>query len=210
MNEILTTECQCALCLEIRRIQGDGLVPDNGVMISRDRLKEAFDYDPITGIFRWKNVTNTRIVPGDIAGSVYPNGYIYLQVDGGRYEAHRLVFLYEDGYMPEGQVDHINRKRWDNRRCNLRDASLQGQQRNCGMRRDNMSGVKGVSWFNPTRKWIAYIGLNGKNKHLGYHETLLDAAYARYAAEQCLGFQDCDINSSARKYINAAVSENLR
>ena len=42
---------------------------------------------------------------------------------------------------------------------------------------------------------------NGQIKSLGYFNDILEAAYARFAAEQCLGYQDCDINSSAKQYI---------
>jgi len=33
----------------------------------------------------------------------------------------------------------------------------------------------------------------------------LEACYHRFAAEQCLGFQDCDINSSAKQYIDGGL-----
>jgi len=36
---------------------------------------------------------------------------------------------------------------------------------------------------------------------LGLFTDLLDAAYTRFAAEQCLGFQDCDVVSGARQFI---------
>ena len=74
------------------------------------------------------------------------------------------------------------------------------------MLKNNTSGIKGVSWDKRAGVWKAYIAIDGDLKHLGHFDDLLDAAYTRYAAEQCLGFQDCDQNSSAKKYINAAVS----
>ena len=88
-------------------------------------------------------------------------------------------------------------------RGNLTEASYQCQARNCGMRSDNRSGVKGISWCSPTNNWRAQIKVNGRFCFLGKFETILEAAYARYAAEQCLGFQDCDLNSSAKQFISS-------
>ena len=69
------------------------------------------------------------------------------------------------------------------------------------MHKNNRSGVKGVCWVIEKGRWRADIRVDYRNKFLGYFDTLLEAAYVRFAAEQCLGFQDCDKNSSARKYI---------
>jgi hypothetical protein len=49
---------------------------------------------------------------------------------------------------------------------------------------------------------VALIAVNNKQKNLGRFDTLIDAAYVRFAAEQCLGFQDCDTNSSAKQFID--------
>ena len=171
--------------------------------ITQERLKEVLDYNPDTGIFRWMVSTGHRAIVGAVAGSLKESGYIEINVDGRRYQAHRLAILYTDGYMPENTVDHKDRVRSNNWRDNLREATQQCQNRNCGMRKDNKSGVKGVSWCQREGKWYAHIVVDGSGKNLGYHASILDAAYVRFAAEQCLGFQDCDLNSSAKQYIDA-------
>lgn len=48
----------------------------------------------------------------------------------------------------------------------------------------NTSGHKGVSWEKRSGKWHAYIGIKGKNKHLGYFDDLEDAVKARKEAEE--------------------------
>jgi len=72
------------------------------------------------------------------------------------------------------------------------------------MLRNNTSGIKGVCWHSAGNKWRAVIRVNGRNCHLGIFADKLEATYHRYAAEQCLGFQDCDISSSALKFIEKA------
>jgi hypothetical protein len=85
---------------------------------------------------------------------------------------------------PEGlEVDHIDGDGLNNRRhgttCNLRIATRSQNGCNCGIRSNNSSGFKGVSWSAPTAKWRAEIRLHGKSRHLGYHDTP-EAAHAAY------------------------------
>jgi len=46
------------------------------------------------------------------------------------------------------------------------------------------SEYKGVSFFKRDNKWLAYITINGKREHLGYHQTELEAYNARLKAEK--------------------------
>ena len=69
------------------------------------------------------------------------------------------------------------------------------------MRSDNTSGVKGVRFDRARDMWNARIYVNGSEKTLGRFDDILEAAYHRYAAEACLGYPDCDINSSAKQLI---------
>lgn len=50
--------------------------------------------------------------------------------------------------------------------------------------KNNKSGVKGVYWSNPEKKWIARIGFKGKNIMLGRFNNLDDAKKARKEAEE--------------------------
>jgi len=84
--------------------------------LTTERLRELLHYDPETGEFH--KISGGR--PGPI-GSLDPAGYRQIAVDGVLYKAHRLAVLYMTGEMPISAlpVDHINRKRDDNRWCNL-------------------------------------------------------------------------------------------
>ena len=173
-------------------------------MITQERLKEVLSYNPETGVFLWR-VSSGKAPAGSTAGAPNGDGYIQIKIDGKRYKAHRLAVLYTDGYMPENTVDHKDRIPWHNWRDNLQEASMQCQMRNCGMLKNNTSGVKGVGWDKAMGKWYARVKVSGVLKYIGCFDNLIEAAYARYAAEQCLGFQDCDANSSARRFISSLV-----
>ena len=162
-------------------------------MLTQERLKELFDYDPETGNFVrliGRSGPNARV--GDIAGCDNGQGYIRIYVDGKPFKAHRLAWLYVHGHMPK-EIDHANRDRSDNRIGNLRDVSRSQNRMNSGAYRNNTSGLTGVSWYPQTKKWKAQIQRQGKKKALGYfeskeaaHEAYLSAAremfgeYARY------------------------------
>jgi len=75
-------------------------------------------------------------------------------------------------------VDHINGDGLDNRRSNLRPASIATNNRNARLRRDNTSGFKGVAWDRKGSSWRAYIRLDGRRHHLGFFATAKDAAFA--------------------------------
>ena len=171
-------------------------------MLTQDRLKEIMYYSPETGLFTRIIKASSNALAGDIAGGVDGGGYVRIKIKRKLYAAHRLAVLYMEGYFPEDTVDHINRIKDDNRWENLREATRQCQNRNCSISKNNTSGIKGVYWGARVRKWCANVAVNRKIKSLGTFDDFLEAAYHRFAAEQCLGFPDCDINSSARQYID--------
>ena len=51
-----------------------------------------------------------------------------------------------------------------------------------------LSRVPGVHFSKDTGKWIAYIKISGKRKHLGCFTDFEDAVLARKKAEYILGF----------------------
>jgi len=101
--------------------------------------------------------------------------------------SHRLAFYYVLGWCPE-EVDHINHVRDDNRWINLRAASKQENHRNRKLDTNNKSGFNGVTWYKNYSKWLACIGIGGKQINLGYFENKDDAIAARKAANIKYGF----------------------
>lgn len=118
-------------------------------------------------------------------GSLDKDGYLIVKINKVNYKAHRLAWLYVYGEFPNSNLDHINGIRTDNRIENLRVCSDLENARNTGLRSDNTSGYKGVSYFKETNKWRAYGSLNGKIIHLGFYNLVDDAAkaYDKFAQE---------------------------
>lgn len=153
-------------------------------ILTQATIKELLHYDSSTGLFTWRKTKNNRLKPGDVAGSVRPNGYVNLGVAGKLYLAHRLAWLYMHGKWPSCVIDHINRDKSDNRIANLRDVTSSVNEQNKLICSRNSSGYRGVC-FDPRRgKWEAKIWHHGRKQWIGYFDDAMEAAtaYAKAAA----------------------------
>ena len=151
-------------------------------MITQQRLHEVYSYDTATGEFRRRS-TVRRWRVGQIAGAFH-HGYVRINIDREMYYAHRLAWLYVYGKMPDEEIDHINHCRSDNRLDNLRLASRMDNGANLPIKRNNTSGVSGVSWATREQKWEVHLMRNGVRYNLGQFSDFDQAVAARRAAEQ--------------------------
>lgn len=150
----------------------------NTKQLTAKRLREIVSYDKSTGVF-------TSLV--DIAGNVFAGqprgirldrGYLGMSVDGRRYLAHRLAWLYVHGAFPDGHIDHINGVTSDNRIDNLRVVTRSENMHNTALYRNNTSGFRGVTMNRQTGRWVAQLYLHGKVICLGTFATPQEASAA--------------------------------
>lgn len=140
-------------------------------------LRSVLSYDPETGLFAWICKPGIPRVPGISAGTEMKEGYIRIQINRHSYKAHRLAWLYMTGAWPDGEVDHINRMRNDNRWVNLRVGSRSQNQANREPKPGREIKAKGVS-FSPSRTYIVKIYCRGKAYFAGRYKTEDEAAHA--------------------------------
>lgn len=150
-------------------------------MIELGALKVLLEYNPATGEFFWK-ITDRACKTGELAGSIYKNGYRYIQICGLDYRAGRLAWFYMTGEDPLDFIDHKDGVRDNNRFHNLRKATNSQNQANRGAPINNTSGFKGVTWQASRGKWLARITVNNHSKNLGRYDNLPDAVRAYRAA----------------------------
>jgi len=147
-------------------------------MLTQERLKELFYYNPETGDFTRlvRTANNTKV--GDIAGSLRTDGYLCITIDFQHYYSHRLAVLYMTGLFPENDIDHINGIKHDNKWLNLRKCndSQNKQNQKKAQKNNNSTRLLGVyphSSNNGT--FVAQIKLNRKSKYLGIFKTKEEA-----------------------------------
>lgn len=138
--------------------------------LTQEEAHRLFEYKD--GVLFWKEMTTNRTknIVGRIAGYIHPKGYRLIRVKGYQYKAHRLMFLYHHGYVPEF-IDHINGVKDDNRIENLRPATKAQNCQNTVKRASNTSGVKGVSKMPRLQLWRARIQSNGQKYEVGGFKT---------------------------------------
>jgi hypothetical protein len=96
------------------------------------------------------------------------------------------------------QTDHANHDGLDNQRANLRPAT--GSQNNANQRKrlGCSSSFKGVYLHRLTRKWMAYISVDGQRRYLGLFVAEGDAARAYDAAALAAWGEYANLNFPVR------------
>ena len=104
------------------------------------------------------------------------NGYI-MDSNSAIY-LHRLILDCPDGL----EVDHINHKKYDNRKNNMRICTASQNSMNKGLQSNNTSGHTGVYFHKSSQCWCAYIKIDGK-QHRCYANSKDEAIILRKQLE---------------------------
>lgn len=159
------------------------------VALTQDRLKSVLHYDQETGLFTWTTDMKTgrgngrvHIKAGSRAGTP-DRRYIRIGVDGTRYWAHRLAFLWMTGSFPKIIIDHIDGDPSNNKWTNLRDVNhTVNQQNRRGPSSKNSHGFFGVTANH--KRFMAQILVEKKYVYLGTHDTPSQASAAYLKAKR--------------------------
>ena len=172
---------------------------------TQERLKFLFDYRE-DGEFIRKNLCSyrSRAKVGEIVkGGFCTDGYKQIYIDGVYYLLHRMIWLWHHGYDSENLIDHIDQDRRNCRIDNLREASPSCNSRNSKTHDRNKTGIKSVTTRTRHGRtfYSAMIRYNNSLRHLGDFNDLVEAVCHRLAAETCLKWNACDINSPSYLYL---------
>jgi hypothetical protein len=157
---------------------------DRHTALTAEELRRLLVYEPETVVFRWRVARPNGVRIGDVAGSLsLSTGYWLIKINGKRYQAARLAWLYMAGQWPTDRIDHEDLNKANNRWGNLRAATFKENSRNRAVHRNKALAVKGVFLSsNPrrTKPYRAMIRVDGDLKSLGYYATA-DEAHAAYS-----------------------------
>lgn len=180
-------------------------MPRIETIVSPELLAELVSYDAETGKLCWlprkphhfaDSRSRPRAARCDAWNSRYAGNEAFaLGVDGYRRGSlfgisttgHRVAWALFYKRWPDQFMDHINGVRDDNRIENLRLVTQSENMKNIG-KRENTSGVTGVSWNSNARKWIVQISIDGRNTYLGLFDTIEEAAEVRLRASAAHGY----------------------
>lgn len=179
----------------------------NKILPEISRLTELLSYDPETGKITWRvnryaNHNSLAAAAGSIVGSITVSGYRFVRIDQKfNVYLHRAAWAMHHGEWPEGDVDHINMDRLDNRIINLRIASRSQNLSNRGANRNNKLKTKGVT-LTKNGRFNAEIWKDYKKHYIGRFDTLDEAreAYFSKAKEIHGEFARIELSPPGRRY----------
>lgn len=106
--------------------------------------------------------------------------YARSNIGGHVVKLHRFILELKAGEIG----DHVHGATLDYRKDVLRRADYSQNAINRKLRSDNVSGVKGVSWYKRNKKWGSNITVNGKQMFLGLRDSKEEAVSLRMEAEK--------------------------
>lgn len=162
---------------------------ETGALTFRQAWPEMFGESPARSRQYRCNTWNSLLSGRPAFATDHGTGYLAGGLLGKTYKAHRVAWAIFYGETPEGEVDHINGNRSDNRIENLRCVSKSSNQRNAIRRVDNTSGHTGVTWCERDSAWVVQISDGTKRRRRNFKD--LDAAILyRAAQERQLGYTE--------------------
>ncbi|USA40220.1 HNH endonuclease [Pelagerythrobacter marinus] len=161
---------------------------------SPEELRQLLRYEPETGKLFWRErglewfqdersckSWNSRFANTEALSSPHNAGYLHGNVLSGKQLAHRVIWAIVTGEWPEGDIDHDDGDKSNNRWKNLRPATNAENMQNKKVRRDSSTGLKGVQRHR-TGRFTANITAHGTKYYLGLFASLEEAKAAYDAA----------------------------
>ena len=149
--------------------------------MNQKQLKEYLSYDHMTGIFHGRK-------SGLVLGKQLPDGYIWIWINGNKYRADKLAWLYCYGVWPTRGIAHKDNDKTHNAMINLTKPQ---------MIKRHKRGITGVFWVERDQHWQVKMYIDGKQRYLGSSKNFDEAVWIRAKAENEKGI----VGSPAQQHV---------
>jgi len=122
--------------------------------------------------------------------SVGSHGYVTSGSSKNQVLMHRLIMNAND----ERVIDHINRVKVDNRKCNLRLCTCEDNARNKPVQSNSKTGYKGICQL-PNGKYQAQIYVDHKPVYLGQYTGIEEAVHVYDSALKIIAGEYACVNN---------------
>lgn len=140
-------------------------------------IRARLDFDPKTGVFRWRVRPSNNMQIGAIAGCKSSHGYV-IRMFSENYYARRLAWIHAHGEIPAGfEVYNRNRDRNDIRLANLGIRAAQERAISRPMLKPTQSKEKNIRQSD--QRFRVQLFRHGKAVHRSSHTTMDGAIAAR-------------------------------
>ena len=167
---------------EFKDTNSRGVFDDNEIRL-KDNFAEIDTYDSHGNIMETfiLDIDDVSKLKGHKWRTVYKNNKPYLFTGNQKKERiyfHRLVL------PTDKQVDHISGDTHDNRKCNLREVTIQENMLNLQKKSNNTSGIRGVSFDKKRNRWKTDFTFQKQRYYLMNRDLKEEAVYQRYLCEK--------------------------
>lgn len=192
---------------EFKDTNSRGVFDDNEIRL-KDNFAEIDTYDSHGNIVETfiLDIDDVSKLKGHKWRTVYKNDKPYLFTGNQKKERiyfHRLVL------PTDKQVDHISGDTHDNRKCNLREVTIQENMLNLQKKSNNTSGIRGVSFDKKRNKWKTDFTFQKQRYYLMNRALKEEAVYQRYLCEKLVlkNFRNKSNDALYNSYIDKISEE---
>jgi hypothetical protein len=161
----------------------------NGLNLIKQLEKEVEIWLPIEGynnkyfvssFGRIKNMESNKVLKLSTSANAYKIVNLSKADQFKRHYVHRLVCkAFFTNPLNKLYIDHKDNDKSNNHIHNLRWATASENGMNMSLQKRSSTGVKGVTYYKRSKKYLASIMINSKRCHIGYFESIEDAKKAR-------------------------------